>query len=141
MRPTIDDQLDGALRLLDTLATDDELSASSVECVVNVRRLVKNVARSWAALPAFYAQDNDDLIAVLGSASVFLPIAMAEQVCAAVSLGNPPVTDVRNSAVRNSELRSLLSAVIHALPVGGDGDACRAQIGGYLRRRAEIDPT
>ena len=140
MRPTIDDQLDGALRLLDTIVSDDELSEASLECVANIRRLLKHVGRSWAALPGFYAQDNDDLIELLTRAGGLLPDPLGKKIGAASGLGNPAATDVVGSAVRNTELRHLLSAALQDLPDGSDGAALRSQIGDYLRRRVEIDP-
>ena len=140
MRPTIGDQLDGALRLLDTLVQADELSAGSLDCIANIRRLLKHVGRSWAALPSFYAQDNDDLIEILTRASGSLPDALAERVSSAAALDNPAPTDVVGSSMRNTELRGLLSAALNDLPTGSDGDALRSQIGAYLRRRVEIDP-
>ncbi|MEW2503347.1 MULTISPECIES: hypothetical protein [unclassified Amycolatopsis] len=130
MRPTIEDQLHGAQRLLDDVATDPELSRDSHENLANVRRLLKQIGRSWSELLPFYLNDNATLAQLLTRHDVELPAA-----------AEPGGYDVAEAARRNAELRALLSGVITNLPDTPDGTAARREITEYLVRRIEADPS
>ncbi|QRP50254.1 hypothetical protein [Amycolatopsis sp. FDAARGOS 1241] len=127
MRPTIEDQLSGAQRLLDDVATDSGLSQDSRENLTNVRRLLTQIGRSWATLLPFYAQDNAALTRLLTRHGV--PVADDE----------PAGYDLAAAATRNAELRAHLSHVITNLPP--DGTAARREITEYLIRRIATDPS
>ncbi|MGW4488497.1 hypothetical protein ACWEOE_32210 [Amycolatopsis sp. NPDC004368] len=136
MRPTIDDQLHGAQRLLDAVATDPGLSRDSREQLANVRRLLTQVGRSWSVLLPFYTADNLTMAQLLTRC-----VAAGSPLAAEVARVTQPVesgTDVHRAAERNAELRSLLSRVIARLPAGAPA---RREITEYLIRRVETDPS
>ncbi|WP_326837306.1 hypothetical protein VSH64_20830 [Amycolatopsis rhabdoformis] len=136
MRPTVDDQLHGAQRLLDAVAADPELSRDSREHLANVRRLLTQVGRSWSALLPFHTADNLTMAELL---TRWAPAgtALAEE----ISQATQPVEtgfDPTRAAERNAELRALLSRVIADLPRTGAG---HREITEYLVRRVETDPS
>lgn len=112
MRPTIDEQLAGAARLLRLAETDPDVTPEVVEHVRNSRRLVERVAGSWSAALPFLRDDNARTAALLG-------------------LPTPPAEDLAVAAVHNEELRDALAARIRQRLEPGD----RAAIGAHLRAR------
>ncbi len=116
MRPTIDEQLAGARRLLAAAQADPGISAASVELLRNADRLLGRVAGSWSAAGPFLAEDNAALERLLHRPA-----------------GDPD----QDAAERNAALRAELADAIRTLPAG---DA-RAEIGRYLRHRVATDPT
>jgi hypothetical protein len=140
MRPTIEDQLRGAQRLLEDVEADSALTRDSVETLTNVRRLLKQVTRSWSSLLPFYTEDNAAMARLL----VRYAQSIGPERAADIAAATVPVDtgyDVAAAAARNAELRSLLSRVIAELPRTPDGDAVRRGITGYLARRVEADPS
>lgn len=120
MRPTIDEQLAGAVRLL-RLAEDDPATTPAVaELVRNARRLVERVGGSWSVAPAFLDTDSAATAALLGR-----------------DPGPALAPDLGAAAARNEALRGALSARVRELPAGPE----RAAIGEHLRRRVDADPT
>lgn len=140
MRPTINDQVSGALRLLDELGSGAELSPASLDSLDNVRRLLKQVGRSWAALPGFYSADNGELMSLLERARPVVSAGLTGRIGATAAGDGAVGTDIVASARVNAELRGLLSDVLRELPADADGRALRRQIGDYLRRRVAADP-
>lgn len=135
MHPTVDEQLTGALRLLDVLETGDDLGPAGREVLTNVRRLLGKVQRSWAAQLPFHTADNEALVDLLTRTAPLVDPALAPPGPAA-----PPL-DAVAVATRNAELRGLLSRVVLGLPRSPEGDAARAEIGDHLRSRVDSDPT
>lgn len=153
MRPTPDEQLAGARRLLESaMASVASAAGPSVapatavagpvrETLLNVQRLLDQVGRSWAALPGFYAADNAALATLLSDLDVDLPPSVRARVSAALAAPAPDAVDVEAAARHNTELRGVLSLVLRALPAGTEGTAARSDIGRYLRSRVQNDPT
>ncbi|SDP13565.1 hypothetical protein SAMN05660199_03249 [Klenkia soli] len=135
MHPTVDEQLTGALRLLDVLETEDELSTGGQEVLTNVRRLLGKVQRSWAAQLPFHTTDNAELTTLLNRTAPLVDPGLVPEDDA-----TPPL-DAVAVATRNAELRALLSRVVTGLPRTPEGDAARAEIGDHLRHRVDTDPT
>jgi hypothetical protein len=125
MRPTINEQLDGAQRLLRIVEEDEGLSPASREVLGNAARLLKRVHGSWASVLPFLVEDNAELAAL--SRDVDAPPGRDFDVVAA--------------AERNAALRALLARAIRELPRSPNGLAARRRIADYLRTRVEIDPT
>ncbi|GAA4674663.1 hypothetical protein [Gordonia humi] len=119
MRPTIDEQLGGASRLL-TLAENEPDAEGVTELVRNARRLVDRVSSSWAAAEPFLRGDNAELAALLETADP-----------------TPPDPGLQRVVDVNESLRFRLSDRIRDLGPG----ASRDEIGTYLRRRLTVDPT
>lgn len=119
MRPTIDEQLGGAARLLRLAEDDPEITPAVAELVRNARRLVERVGVSWSGASAFLREDNVRTAALLGEAVA------------------PGDDDLAAAAARNEELRASLTRRIHELPAGPE----RAAIGAHLRARVAADPT
>jgi hypothetical protein len=128
MRPTIEEQLDGALRLLGRAATDEGISAESEALLGNARRLIARVRASWATVLPFLLEDNARLAALLE-----LPPP------------EDPATDLVADLVaaerRNRALRAALTEVITAAPHTAEELANRARIARYLRQRIAADPS
>ncbi|HVW44332.1 MAG TPA: hypothetical protein VHC18_23585 [Amycolatopsis sp.] len=118
MRPTIDEQLAGASRLLRLAEADPEIAPGVAELVRNARRVVAQVSASWSAALPFLRKDNARIAALLG-------------------VDEPMTTGLDETARRNEELRGELSRRIRALPPGPE----RAAIGAHLRSRVDADPT
>ncbi|HEY3737858.1 MAG TPA: hypothetical protein VGL26_10485 [Jatrophihabitans sp.] len=140
MRPTINDQVDGARRLLTGLLEDDEVPAAACETLTNARRLLDQIGRSWAALPGFYARDNTELAQLLQRMRTAVPMDVAARIAKVANAPAPPAVDVNAGASHNAELRQSLSDLLHAMPAGPGRDAARGEIGDYLRRRMAADP-
>lgn len=119
MRPTIDEQLAGAQRLLDLVAASGDLSPGSAELLRNAQRLITRVGTSWSTTEPFLVRDNAELAALLGR----------------------EVGATTDPAARNDELRGALARLVRELPADAGGRARRAEIGEYLRRRVAADPT
>ncbi|MDQ4116586.1 MAG: hypothetical protein M3235_06435 [Actinomycetota bacterium] len=118
MRPTIDEQLAGAARLLRLAEDDPEITPAVADLVRNARRLVERVGDSWSQALPFLLQDNARTAALLGEKYA----------------GDD---DLAGAAARNEELRASLTRRIHELPDGPE----RAAIGAHLRARVAADPT
>lgn len=118
MRPTIDEQLAGAARLLRLAEAEAGMTPGIAELVRNARRLVDRVASSWSAALPFLREDNARTAALLG-------------------LDEPGSADLAEAAARNEQLRGELCDRIHRLPAGDE----RAAIGAHLRARVDADPT
>jgi hypothetical protein len=138
MRPTIDEQLAGARRLLDLVADDPGLSAGSAELLRNAGRLLYRVGTSWASTLPFLVEDNATLSDLLTRLTPLVPALAADL---PVDPADLPDLDVAAAAERNTELRALLARAIRELPGTPAGIDARAEIGGYLTRRVETDPT
>jgi hypothetical protein len=136
MRPTINEQLDGAQRLLRIVEEDEGLSPASREVLGNAARLLKRVHGSWASVLPFLVEDNAELAALLDGLAALVP-GLSRDVDA------PPGRDfdVVAAAERNAALRALLARAIRELPRSPNGLAARRRIADYLRTRVEIDPT
>lgn len=118
MRPTIDEQLGGAVRLLRLAEDDPEVTPAVAELVRNARRLVERVEGSWSSALPFLREDNAQMAALLEESE-------------------PGSSDLQAAAARNEELRASLTRRIHELPDGPE----RAAIGAHLRARVATDPT
>jgi hypothetical protein len=121
LRPTIDEQLGGAARLLRLAESDPEAPPGVVELARNARRLIERVASSWAISLPFLRADNYRMLALLG----------IDEPHSADSV------DLAVAADRNEALRAQLTRRIQELPPGPDREA----IGAYLRARLTVDPT
>lgn len=122
MRPTIDEQLGGATRLLRLAEDDPETTPAVAELVRNARRLVERVSGSWSVALGFLEADSDELAALLGRRP---------------DVGGGGDRALGAAAARNEELRAALCRRLAELPAGPE----RAAVGTYLRRRVESDPT
>jgi hypothetical protein len=122
MRPSVDERLQGAERLLADAAADPALSAATADLLANAMRLVQQVSSTWSAMLGFYVADNAKMHGLLGSEAEDpgLDVARAEQV--------------------NERLRAELAQVITGLPRDADGRSARAKILTYLRERTDISP-
>lgn len=142
MHPTIEEQLHGALRLLDAVAAESDLPTATQELLTNVRRLLGKVDRSWAAQLPFHTADNATLGELLKRTGSLVGPGLAAEVNAVVRsgpVGSP--LDAPAVATHNAGLRTLLSRVITGLPRSPEADAARTEICGYLRHRVDVDPT
>nr|WP_271213794.1 hypothetical protein [Rhodococcus wratislaviensis]GLK41052.1 hypothetical protein GCM10017611_79270 [Rhodococcus wratislaviensis] len=118
MRPTIDEQLIGAARLLRLVEGDPETPLGVGELVRNARRLIERVGESWSHALPFLRDDNARLAALL-------------------DVKVPEPNDLAETIARNEELRGALTRRIHELPAG----PARAEIGAHLRNRVVNNPT
>lgn len=73
MRPTPEDTLAGAERLLRDLLADGDLPAPAAATVEDVARMLKQARRSVAEAPVFLAADNDRLRELLAALVQDLP--------------------------------------------------------------------
>src|SRR4051794_38492762 len=134
MRPTIDEQLDGAQRLLRIVEGDEGLSAASREVLGNAVRLLHRVRGSWASVPSFLLDDNAELAALLSRLHDVVP-GLTQ-----VAPDLDPDLDVAAAAEHNTAQRELLARAIRELPRTAEGQAARERIGDYLRTRVQIEP-
>ncbi len=120
MRPTVDEQLAGAARLLRLAEAEHGIADGVAELVRNARRLVDRVAATLSPdTLEFLEADNAEMAALLGEPAP------------------GPADDLTTAAARNEELRASLTRRIRELPDGPD----RAAIGAHLRARVAADPT
>jgi hypothetical protein len=120
VRPTVDEQLAGAARLLRLAEQDPDCAPAVAELVRNARRLVERVGTSWTAALPFLLDDSARTAALLGT-----------------DPPQPPTDDLAGAAAANERLRAALADRIRELPDGPD----RAAIGAHLRARVAADPT
>jgi hypothetical protein len=73
MRPTPEDVLDGAGRLLTGVLEEDALPADAAAAVTDAVRMIKQARRAVAGRPAFLAEDNDRMRALLAELVHDLP--------------------------------------------------------------------
>lgn len=125
MRPTIDEQLAGAQRLLELVETTGGLPTESAELLRNAQRLIRRVATSWSTTLPFLIEDNARLTALLQQEPAV----------------DAAITDPMLAAARNNELRGSLARLIRELRGDAEGHARRVEIGHYLSRRVAADPT
>ena len=147
MHPTVDEQLAGARRLIDLVAADPGLPPASAELLRNADRLLRRVGTSWASTLPFLTEDNATLTELLTRLAPLLPAAdstatdPADTTAPWTDPAARPDLDVAVVAARNTELRALLARAVRELPRTPAGAAARAEIGDYLARRVESDPT
>lgn len=130
MHPTIDEQLRGALRLLDGLDSTNAVSAEAREVLGNVGRLVRQARRSAAAAATFYQEDSQQMVELLASIDPSSGIA-------APTPRNPGETPSAESQ-RNTDLRADLCRILDGMAADAP---IRNDIGRYLLRRVGQDPT
>lgn len=126
MRPTVDEQLAGALRLLTSARADTSLAVETAELLANAQRLVHRVAGSWDTALNFLLEDNAALQSLVDGA-------------------RPTETDaaptVATAVEHNARLRQSLAESIRTMPADDAGRARLVDIGKYLQQRVESDPT
>ncbi|WP_020500910.1 hypothetical protein [Sciscionella marina] len=128
MRPTIDEQLDGAIRLLRLAEDIPETTPAVTELVRNARRLVERTAGSWSMALPFLQADNARTAALLG---------YHDPDSGDLEEATPGTADLAAAVAHNEKLRAALTHRIRGLPDGPD----RATIGTHLRARVDADPT
>jgi hypothetical protein len=126
MRPTVDEQLAGALRLLTSARADSSLAEETAELLANAQRLVHRVAGSWDTALGFLLEDNAAL-------QRFIDGAGPTEIDA--------VPTVATAAERNALLRQSLAESIRTLPADDNRRARLVDIGKYLQQRVDSDPT
>lgn len=132
LRPTTDDALKGAERLLRSLVADGDLMAENADPVL---ALLAQARSSWTTRLPFLDQDNRALLALLGELRTSLPEALAADITS--RLGSAaPLLDVAEADRLNAALRDLLAQAVRALPVGADRERIRL----YLLDRVEREP-
>ena len=114
MRPTFEEQLTGASRLLRLAELEPD---DAVSLVRDARRLIDHVVGGWLAMLPFLIDDNARTAALVG-----------------VDPGS--AMDLDGAARRNEELRGVLAERIRGLPPGPD----RTAIAAHLRARIDADP-
>lgn len=130
MHPTIDEQLGGALRLLDVLDSMNGISPEAREVLTNIGRVLRQAHRATVSSAAFYREDNQELVELLARlAPTSGPLAHTPR-----ETGNSAAAE----AQRNTVLRGDLCLALATLPADTPE---RAEIGRYLLRRVEQDPT
>ena len=77
MRPTPEDILDGADRLLRSVLADGTLPADAAATVTDVVRMLGQARRAVAGRPTFLAEDNDRMRALLAELVHDLPAGSA----------------------------------------------------------------
>ena len=77
MRPTPEDVLDGADRLLSAVLQDHALPADASATVTDVVRMLRQARRAVAGRPSFLAEDNDRMRALLAEIVHDLPAGSA----------------------------------------------------------------
>ncbi len=137
MRPTPEDALLGADRLLGAMVAEHDLPADVVASVVDVRRMLKAVRTTWAVRLPFLLADNARLVDLLTELRPTAPVALAADLEAQLTPG-PATLDPAEAERRNDDLRALLSRLIRELPA--DDTVSRRRIGAYLAERTSLAP-
>jgi hypothetical protein len=144
MRPSIDEQLRGIQRLIDTVARDEHLSTAGSEALVGASRALRRLEGTWSGVLPFLVADTRATASLLQSLSHVLPAQLSAEIDRATSsvpsYPDPSVFDVAVADERNGELRRLLAKAVAALPVTEHGEAARGEIAAHLRRRLDSDP-
>jgi aminoglycoside phosphotransferase (APT) family kinase protein len=154
----VDQQLGGALRLLEQVAADPELPASSAAAMAEARRLLRQAATGWSRALPFLAEDNQRLTTLLGDLAHHVPDRLAATIERAASRPDPLPADpaggtraggaapadlsVTEAHRANLALRHQLAELIAALPDTADPatQAVRSRLADELRRRLATDP-
>ena len=140
MRPTVDEQLAGARRLVERVAAEAALSGASAARLTDAARLLRRVEASWASVLPFLAADNAATAELLAELSGQLPEELTAPIAAELAARTPEPgrceLDVAAASARNRRLRALLADAVPLL--GPDG---RRRVARHLRRRLELDPT
>jgi len=79
MRPTPEDVLDGADRLLRAVLEENALPADAADTVTDAVRMIKQARRAVAGRPAFLAEDNNRMRALLADLVHDLPAGSASR--------------------------------------------------------------
>lgn len=159
MRPSIDEQLRGIQRVIDTVAAEEDLSTAASEALVGASRALRQLEGTWSAVLPFLVADNRATATLLQSVSRVLPAELSAEIDRATarvpSFADPSVVDVAVLDVAaldvaaldvavaeelNGELRTLLAKAVTALPATEAGEAARREIAAHLRRRLDSDP-
>ena len=138
MRPTVDEQLAGARRLVELVAAEVALPDASAARLAEAARLLRHVEASWALVLPFLAADNEGTAELLAELSHQLPEELRPSIGAELAAATPgrEGLDVAAASARNRRLRALLADAVPLL--GPDG---RRRVARHLRRRLELDPT
>lgn len=130
MHPTIDEQLQGALRLLDVLDSMSGVSPDAREVLTNIGRVLRQAHKAAVSSAAFYREDNQELVELLTR------LVPSSQDVAQIPWD--PADSAATEVQRNTDLRGELCRVLGALKTDAPE---RAEVGRYLLRRVAHDPT
>ena len=127
MRPTVQEQLHGTCRILETVVAPhvDEPFARTI-----LANLVANLRMLTEALPkvaAFIRADNAATCAQLSALREALEPELAQRVDQALAASEPAVDDEAGHEERNRQLRALLAAAV-----------CSPDLSQQMRREVEV---
>lgn len=128
MRPTVGEQLAGIDRLLEIVAADPSLEASSTAYLADARKQLSRLTGSVDAREDFLRWDTDAALAVLATVNP----ALAERF----------VQSAQSTADEaNVQIRSLLVEALDALGPDREGAEARGLIAQHLRARVDANPS
>ena len=109
MRPTVEEQLQGTCRILETVVspcvTDPYARTILNGLIANLRMLTS----ALPAVPGFLNNDNMATAGLLGQLQAVVAPDLAASIALALGRPEPDATDVKSLDQRNCELRDLLS--------------------------------
>lgn len=141
MHPTIDEQISGVHRLVETIAADDALSETSRDLVRHVLEILRLLESTRRQLLPFLATDNAALIELLLGIGRLLGVRAQVEEAATDGSASVDFQDESRLVERNMMLRASLADVIARLPETGPGNEGRRRIAQYLIKRSDRDPT
>ena len=137
MRPTVQEQLLGTCRILESVVTPcvaDPYARTILEgLIANLRML----SGALPAVPGFLHNDNRASVALLGQLQAAVPPDLAASIALALAQPEPDTADMTALEQRNSDLRGLLS---QALGGAGLTPALHAAALAHMTARAARSP-
>jgi hypothetical protein len=112
MRPSIEEQLQGTCRVLETVVApcvNDPMARTMLDgLIANLRMLTG----ALPGVPAFLRQDNETTVQLLSALAASLPADLAAKVADTLKKPEPDPVDVAALDARNHSLRELLAQAV-----------------------------
>ncbi len=137
MRPTVEEQLIGTCRILETLVSPcvaDPYARTILDALIGNLRMLTS---ALPAVPGFLNNDNVATATLLAQLQAVVAPDLAERIALALGRAGPDAADMTAIDQRNCELRDLLS---QALCDAGLTPAMHAAALGHMTTRAARAP-
>lgn len=144
MRPTVTEQLEGLVRILQDVVAPEVADPYPADILAGVCATLEALATGWSAVPAFLRWDaaaSAQLLSeVFAAGGQHLTGELADEVRSAVAASPPDPADLTALEAHHRRLRAALELAIPVITEHEELSAARTHLAAVLRERAERYP-
>ena len=144
MQPAVEADIRAMRESLERLIAEEQLPASGVAVLGEVRRSLRRLERTWARVLPYLLAENAATAALLAEVAPLVPADLQAEITTAGRALDPVPDTAQLDAVlaneRNGVLRGLLARVIETLPADESGARARARARKHLQDCLELRP-